>query len=110
MRVFSYIGRLLILLALALLGLGVYLWISGRDVTEQAGRLWYEAHVASLNFTQVIIQRHLRLPALWDEVVIPYLLLKPTWEAILWLFIVLMVLGGLLAIIGRPRQKRHSFR
>ncbi len=108
MVVFTLLGWIFILLALGLLALGLFLWLSGQDVTQQLGQLWFGLDSFSLNFAQVIVQRHLRLPALWDEGIVPYLLLQPAWESILWLFIGLMVLGGLLSLLGTRRRKRRS--
>ena len=86
MVILTFLGRLLVVLALGVLGLGLWLWLSGADVTQQAGQLWFAMDLESLNGAQVLIQRHLHLPWLWDEGVVP-LLRRPTWEAILWLVI-----------------------
>lgn len=106
MIVLTVIGRLLIVLALALLGLGVYLWLSGAEITQAAGQLWFSLDVGSLNFTQVIVQRHLSMPWLWDDYIVTHLLVLPAWEAILWVFIGLMVLGGILSFPGRSKKHR----
>lgn len=106
MIVLTVIGRLLIVLALALLGLGVYLWLSGEQITQAAGQLWFALDVGSLNFAQVIVQRHLSMPWLWDDFIVPHLLVLPAWEAILWVFIALMVLGGILSLPGRSKKHR----
>lgn len=110
MLVLNYLGRVFILLALILLGLGLFLWLSGEDVTQPAGQLWYNLHVESLNFSQVIIQRHLGLPGFWDEFILPHLLTRPAWESIILLFMGFFIIGGLLASLGRSVKKRRSFR
>lgn len=109
MMLVSLLGRVLVILALALLGLGLWLWLSGADVTQPAGQLWFSLDVSSLNGTQVLIQRHLRLPWLWDGVFVP-LLQRPTWEAVLWPVIGGLALGGLLLLAGRKRRRRSGFR
>lgn len=106
MIVLVVIGRILIVLALALLGLGVYLWLSGAEITQAAGQLWFALHVESLNFAQVLVQRHLSMPWLWDEFIVTWLLVMPAWESILWVFMSLMILGGLLSLPGRARRQR----
>jgi hypothetical protein len=100
------IGRLFIVLALIDLLGGLAIWLSGTDVTEVAGRIWASADIQSLNLLQVVIQRHLHLPGLWDSVIVPYLLLRPTWEAITILFVVFLVLGALFASLGRRPTRR----
>jgi hypothetical protein len=55
---------------------------------------------------QAVIQRYLH-PALWDSVVVPWLLL-PAWRALAILVIGLAVIGALLLIVARRR--RRSFR
>lgn len=107
MIVVRILGRLLVLIGLLVLALGLWLWLTGEDITAPAGQLWFSLDVASLNFAQVIVQRHLNLPSVWDDGIVP-LLHRPTWEAILWLFLGGMVVGGLLLLIGRSRRRRPS--
>ncbi len=109
MVILTFLGRLLVVLALGVLGLGLWLWLSGADVTQQAGQLWFAMDLESLNGAQVLIQRHLHLPWLWDEGVVP-LLRRPTWEAILWLVIGGLILGGFLLAVSRRRRRPGSFR
>ncbi len=110
MIVVRVFGRVLIAIALALLLLGLALWLSGADIAQPAGRLWFELHSNSLNAAQVIIQRHLHLPGFWDDAIVPGLLLRPAWESILWLFIGFFALGGILASLGKGERKRRTFR
>lgn len=110
MIVVNIIGRFFIILALGLLTLGLILWLTGEDVTQPAGQLWYNLHVESLNLTQVVVQRHLRLPALWDDFILPQLLVRPAWESLILLFMAFFILGGVLASIGRTVRRRSSFR
>ena len=109
MIVLRIIGRLLIILAMIMLVGGLAVWLLGADVTQATGKAWFDAHVGSLNFSQVIIQRHLGLPAFWDSVIVPYLLARPVWEAVIIVYVVLLGLGGVLVRLGRRRQRRGSF-
>ena len=109
MVVLRVLGRLLIILSIIMLIGGLAVWIFGVDVTQPTGTAWYQAHVASLNFSQVIIQRHLHLPGLWDSVIVPHLLTRPVWEAIIIVFVTFLVLGALFLRIGRPRQRCSRF-
>ena len=63
-----------------LLGLGIYIWLDGR-ATDKAGQVWFEMSQFTLNYSQVIIQRHLGLDKFWFDSVLPYLQ-RPAWEAI----------------------------
>ncbi len=105
MAVLTFIGRVFVVLALAALALGLGLWLSGAEITRPAGELWFALDSGSLNGLQVLIQRHLRLPDLWDGGIVP-LLNRPAWEAILWLVIGGLVIGGLFLLGGRRRKPR----
>ena len=109
MVVLRVLGRLLIILSIIMLIGGLAVWLFGVDVTRPTGAAWYQAHVASLNFSQVIIQRHLHLPGLWDSVIVPHLLTRPVWEAIVIVFVVFLVLGALFLRIGRRRRRSSRF-
>jgi ABC-type uncharacterized transport system permease subunit len=108
MIVLRIIGRLIIILAMVVLFGGLAIWLFGADVTQATGKAWFESHVASLNFSQVIVQRHLHLPAAWDFIV-RHLLTRPVWETIIIVFVVWLVLGGVLIRLGRPPQRRSGF-
>ena len=109
MVVLRVLGRLLIILSIIMLIGGLAVWLFGVDVTRPTGTAWYQADVASLNFSQVVIQRHLHLPGLWDSVIVPHLLTRPVWEAIIIVFVVFLVLGALFLRIARPRQRSSGF-
>jgi len=104
--ILRFIGRLFIVLALITLITGLVIWLSGVDVTAVAGQNWAKANIESLNLLQVVIQRHLHLPSLWDRIIVPQLLLRPTWEAMTILFVVFLVLGGLFLRLGRRPVRR----
>jgi len=108
MIVLRIIGRLLFILAMVVLIGGLAIWLFGADVTQATGKAWFETHVASLNFSQVIVQRHLHLPSVW-EFIVKHLLTRPVWETIIIVFVVLLILSGLLIRLGRPSPRRSSF-
>ena len=105
MFIVRLIGRIFHLLALALLGLGIWLWLAGHDVTLPSGQLWFQFDVASLNIFQVIVQRYIYAP-IWDAAIVP-LLQRPTWEVLLFLFLFALVLGFALTTLARDRRRRR---
>lgn len=107
MVIVRFLGRIFVLLGFAALALGVWLWLSGEDVTQSAGLLWRTLDFESLNGAQVVVQRYLFMPGLWDSGILP-LLTRPAWEAVLWLFLGGMVLGGVLLLLGRGKKRRTS--
>ena len=108
MIVFSIFGRLFVLLALAVLAFGIYLWLVGYDVTMQGGLLWFQIDAPSLNTLQALVQRFIN-PGLWDEVVVD-ILLRPAWESLLGAVIFFLLLGGVFLWVGGRRNRRRSFR
>ena len=108
MIVFSIFGRLFVLLALAVLAFGIYLWLVGYDVTMQGGVLWFQIDAPSLNTLQALVQRFIN-PGLWDEVVVD-ILLRPAWESLLGAVILFLLLGGVFLWVGGRSGRRRSFR
>lgn len=95
------------MLSAAVLAIGAWLWLSGHDLTQPAGRLWANLDIASLNLIQAIVQRYIYAP-LWDGVFVPLLLL-PGWEAIGILVLILAVIGAAF-LFAASRRPRRSFR
>ncbi|MDA0664277.1 MAG: hypothetical protein O3B08_15770 [Proteobacteria bacterium] len=110
MALLRFLGRLFVALALITLLSGVAIWLAGTDVTAVAGQVWANADIESLNLMQVVIQRHLHLPALWDSVIVPHLLLRATWESITILFVLFLMLGGLFLRLGRRPPRPSGLR
>lgn len=100
-----FLGRLFQLIALAIVGLGLWLWLAGHDVTLPAGQLWFQFDVGTLNFFQVIVQRYIYAP-IWDAAVVP-MLQRSTWEVLLVLFVIMLVLGFALGSRARGRRRRR---
>jgi hypothetical protein len=105
-RVFS---RLLIVIAVVILLGGLVVWLLGGDVTAPTGALWFETHVGSLNLSQAIVQRYL-YPPLWDDFIVPQLLVRALWETLTILFMFFLVTGGLIAAVARRRIRRRPSR
>ena len=95
-------GTLCILLALAFAVLGAGLWGVGEDITLTAGKLWFKIDSASLSISQSFIQRYIN-SELWNILVV-FLLLRPVWEAISIIVVILTLLGGALFTLGRRRR------
>ena len=108
MLIVRLLGRLFQLIALGMAGLGLWLWIAGHDVTLPAGQLWFQFDVGTLNFFQVIVQRYIYAPV-WDAAIVP-MLQRPTWETLLILFVITLVLGFALRMFGRERGRRRRRR
>ena len=106
MKAVRWIGWVFLVLGLAMLGLGAWLWLGGYDIMLAAGQLWFDIDSPSLNTTQAVIQRYLH-SEIWDRVFVP-LLLRPAWQAIAILVAVAVVIGALLVVVGRSRQ-RYGF-
>ena len=109
MILFRLLGRIFLLIAFAVVALGVLVWLAGHDVTKSAGELWYLLEPGSLNASQAIVQRYMH-PLIWEALAVP-LLARPFWEALVLSFIFLLVLGsGLLFLASRWRRPRSSER
>ena len=101
-------GRVFVVLALAVLVFGVYLWLAGHDITKLGGQLWFEMHGASLNMLQAVVQRYIA-PGLWDVVIVDILLL-PAWESLLGAVIIFLMLGGLMLWFAERLSHRRMFK
>jgi hypothetical protein len=107
MGVIKAIGTVFLVLGAAALGAGVWLWLSGRDLAQAAGQVWYDLDKASLNLVQAVVQRYIH-PIVWDSVFVPWLLL-PAWRALAVLAIGCVAIGGLL-LLATSRRRRRTFR
>ena len=108
MLVLRMFGRGLMLLGLAVLVVGLVSWLGGGDVTRPAGFVLAEWNRPLLNASQAFIERYLYAPV-WEGAVVP-LLLRPWWEAVTILFLVLVLAGGALAWLGRQRERKRRRR
>jgi hypothetical protein len=69
---------------------------AGEIVTTPLGQLWYSISPSGIAIAQAAVQRHVH-PLLWDPV-IQSILIAPT-------FVVLGILGALLMLLGRKKQR-----
>jgi hypothetical protein len=97
------LGRFFLLLAFVEVALGIGIWLAGHDVTHSAGKIWYTLEPGSLNLSQAIVQRYL-LPEIWEQAIIPLLLL-PFWESVMLLFILFLVLGSGILFFSQHRPR-----
>ena len=113
MFVVRAIGWALVLLALAILGRDVWMWVSAAEtvavrpgvfsitageVPVTFGELWYMLAPESPNFVQAIVQRYLH-PAVWDQGLL-YVVLAPA-------SVVFGVPGLLILLLFRRRRRRR---
>lgn len=108
---FRWLGKLCITAALLLLLLGLYIWLSGQDITKAAGLIWFQLDSHSLQIAQVIVERYLYASWLWTFIQNSVLTL-PAWDAILRVFICLMIAGGLLVGLFKKNslhRRRNGF-
>jgi len=75
--------------------------IAGRGGTV-LGRLWFETHLYSLNFSQAIIQRYIN-PSIWDPGIVT-ILQMPTWQGLALVASVLLLIGFLLLWLCGKRR------
>ena len=101
-RKVGYFFGILFCIASVLAG---YLWFSGASYQAPLGKVWFDLHLESLNLSQVVIQRHLKLPFIWDEWVVP-MLQQPAWLVMAYLVGGLLLLSLLFLRIGRPKRRR----
>ena len=96
---FKSLGLLCLVLAVVTAVLDLTRSIANSAMTITAlGAEWASFNVASLQYLQVGIERHLGFPWLWTHIV-QNILLLPTW-------LVFLVLATILLWLGRKR-KRH---
>jgi hypothetical protein len=101
------LGWILIAVALFVAAVAFALWFGNQNFALVAGQLWYQLDPQSLNLTQVIVQRYLH-PALWDYVLLP-LLQKPAYQAFPIAFLSPFVLGLVIVLAFRRRERRRRF-
>ena len=102
---FRKAGYFFATLFIAVGALSGYVAFSGADYRAPLGKVWFDLHLESLNLTQVVIQRHLKLPFIWDEWVVP-MLQQPAWLVMAYLTAGLLILALLCLRIGRRKRRR----
>ena len=105
-RVFS---RILALFGIAVIALIAILWVDGQDLTDSGGAVWAKTHAPSLIAFQNLVQRHLGIPSVWDNYIVPTLE-QQAWMVMIGTGLVLLVLALLLATFGRKKpQSGNAF-
>lgn len=105
MRALQIIGYVFVAIGVALAALAAGLALAGHDMTQAAGQLWFKLDSASLNTFQSVVQRFLH-PGLWDNAILP-LLLRPAWEALVFLVVVTVTIGVALVVFARARRRHR---
>jgi hypothetical protein len=98
------LGWFLIAVGLAWAGIGLWLWLSGQDLTAAAGQLWFQLDPSSLNRTQSVVQRYVH-PGFWDSFFLP-LLQRPGYETLGVTALTPLVTGALLVRLSGSRGGR----
>ena len=100
-------GWLLLAGAIAVAALSFVLWLTGQDLTEVTGQVWYHLHPASLNLTQAVVQRYIH-PRLWDDVLLP-LLQWPAYRVLSLVFLGPFVVGAVFLVVFKKPEKKRFF-
>ncbi|MDI9313726.1 MAG: hypothetical protein QM529_03490 [Hydrotalea sp.] len=87
---FLYLYRALSTAIIAFYSFFSIYFLATSDWTDRMGQAWFNASVSSLNLFQVVMERYLHLNIIWDNVIVPWLLL-PVWAAII-IFIIIGVI------------------
>jgi hypothetical protein len=94
------IGWILLLFGVAAAMRDLWAWAkTGHWEPIVLGKLWYEVDRSSLNLVQAVVQRYIH-PFLWDPIIVSILLS--------WTFAVLMILGVLLLVVFRKRERHDA--
>jgi hypothetical protein len=101
---FRILSRVLALLGIGFIALIAILWVDGQNLTDSAGAIWAKTHAPSLIAFQNLVQRHLGIPSVWDNYIVPGLE-QQAWMVMVGIALVLLVLALLLATFGRDRPK-----
>ena len=87
------------------IGLGLWLVVTGHAPTAITGPLWSELHNGSLTLLQAITQRI--APFLWDPLAVT-LLNWPLWQAVPVTALIAGLIGIILLALGWPRPRRRG--
>ena len=103
-RIIQIIGWAFILLGIMTAGMMGIMAVGGPPLTESAGAVWSIFHGYSLGQFQVLVQRTLGLPDLWDNYLVP-VLLAPAWQGMSAVVVVSVILGVLLLFSARSKRR-----
>ena len=97
-------SRVLALIGIGFIALIAILWADGQNLTDSAGAIWAKTHGPSLLAFQNLVQRHLRIPSVWDGYIVPALE-QQAWMVMVATALLLFLLALVLATFGRDRPK-----
>ena len=109
MNISAVFYRFFISAAILFAGLAVVLWTAGEALLKPGGLLWHQLHSPSLQYLQVLTERHLGLERLWQNWLQGGLLQLPALHGLLLLAGICLLTGLLFRLPGR-RRKRRRFR
>ena len=103
-RIVQLFGWVFILIGIMVSGLMGIMAVGGPPLTDPAGAVWAKFHGFSLGQFQVLVQRILRQPDLWDNYLVP-VLKEPAWQSMSVIAAVSFALGVLLLYSARRRRR-----
>jgi hypothetical protein len=103
-RIIQILGWAFILLGIMVAGLLGIMAIGGPPPTDPAGAVWAKLHGFSLGQFQVLVQRILGLPDLWDNYLVP-VLKAPAWQPMSAIIATSFILGVLLLYSASGRRR-----
>ncbi len=98
------VSRVLAILGIALIALIAILWADGQNLADPAGAIWAKLHGPSLLAFQNIVQRHMRIPSVWDNYIVPALG-QPAWMVMVGTAVALLLLALVFATFGRNKPR-----
>lgn len=103
-RIFKIIGGAFVLLGVLTVGMLGIMLVDGPPLVTPAGEVWIKADPYSLGQFQVLVQRTLGMPDMWDNYVVP-VLTAPVWQGMSGIAAVAFLVGMLFMLSAR-RQRR----
>ena len=103
-RIIQILGWAFVLLGIMTAGMMGIMAVGGPPLSDPAGVVWSNVHGYSLGQFQVLVQRTLGLPDLWDNYLVP-VLLAPAWQAMSGIVAVSFILGLLLLLSARSQRR-----
>jgi hypothetical protein len=103
-RIIQIFGWAFVLLGIMTAGMMGIMAVGGPPLTDPAGALWINLHGYSLGQFQVLVQRTLGLPDLWDGYLVP-VLKAPAWQSMSAIVTVSFILGVLFLFGARSKRR-----
>ena len=103
-RIIQTAGWAFVLLGIMTAGMMGIMAVGGPPLTDPAGAVWINFHGYSLGQFQVLVQRTLGLPDLWDNYLVP-ILKAPAWQGMSAIVAVSFILGALLLFSARSKRR-----